>query len=572
MLNNTIVAENSSAIADIWGFVDKASSYDNIIGNAPSDGGLDNGINGNQTGVNPFLLPLGNYGGPTQAMPPAFGSPAINAGSVYFVAPGETDQRGFSRVSGNGADVDIGAVEVQPGGLGTHLELQGSGTAVPGSVMTWTATVLDDNNLPAVNFSGPVIISIASGPGNFTSNSTTDINAPYGTAVFNDLTLETPGYYTIQASFGNSTISEPLMVTGGQLGSIALSEGNAPAILMVNTLTDPASAPTSGNFLSLREAIEVVDAGTTKGLPAVELNQITGTLGDDDTIVFAPAVFGETGTINLTASLPEITTSVQILGPGPNQLTINGGGKYQFFVVAPSAWTVSFSGLTLADGFGVLGGGAIFMGNTDNEVPTDLTVSDCTFFNNDGGQGGEGGAIYGDGESIAVTHSTFTDNFAPEGGAVYSYGGIMNLSNVTFSGNEGDVDGAIYNYDTALYLSNDTFTGNYGTVNSEGGSVYNYDDVGNPMIVTNCSFTYNAVYNDGLGGAIYNDGTMNIEGCTFAFNTAGESDGGAVFMNSSSGIILNSTFADNSATGSPASLASGNGGALEFLTDAALLR
>ena len=111
--------------------------------------------------------------------------------------------------------MDIGAVEVQAGGVGTHLELQGPASVYLASVMSWNATVLDDNNVPAVNFSGPVIMSVAAGPGNFASSSTTVANAVYGSAAFTNLTLDTPGYYNVQASFGNSTV----MVAVGRHGA-----------------------------------------------------------------------------------------------------------------------------------------------------------------------------------------------------------------------------------------------------------------------------------------------------------------------------------------------------------------
>jgi len=65
----------------------------------------------------PLLAPLGNYGGPTQTMPPLLGSPAINAinpsdgksngGGNSFL----TDQRGFPRNVGRG--FDLGAVQLQ---------------------------------------------------------------------------------------------------------------------------------------------------------------------------------------------------------------------------------------------------------------------------------------------------------------------------------------------------------------------------------------------------------------------------------------------------------------------------
>jgi hypothetical protein len=58
----------------------------------------------------PDLASLGNYGGPTQTMPPLPGSPAIGAGNVganIF----STDQRGYPRTQ-NGL-IDLGAVELQ---------------------------------------------------------------------------------------------------------------------------------------------------------------------------------------------------------------------------------------------------------------------------------------------------------------------------------------------------------------------------------------------------------------------------------------------------------------------------
>ena len=65
---------------------------------------------GGYTGPAPDLAPLGNYGGPTQTMPPLPGSPAIGAGSVA-ANNFSTDQRGYARTQ-NGL-LDLGAVELQ---------------------------------------------------------------------------------------------------------------------------------------------------------------------------------------------------------------------------------------------------------------------------------------------------------------------------------------------------------------------------------------------------------------------------------------------------------------------------
>jgi predicted outer membrane repeat protein len=75
---------------------------------APSDANIAGSFFGanNITSGDPLLASLGDYGGPTQTMPPLLGSPAIDAADVTALT---TDQRGFSRMV-NGA-VDIGAVE-----------------------------------------------------------------------------------------------------------------------------------------------------------------------------------------------------------------------------------------------------------------------------------------------------------------------------------------------------------------------------------------------------------------------------------------------------------------------------
>ncbi len=86
-LLSAIVAANtaSSADPDVYGSV--SGSY-NLIGDGSGMTGISNGSNGNLVGVtgsnpdviNPDLLPLGYYGGPTPTMPLAANSPALNAG------------------------------------------------------------------------------------------------------------------------------------------------------------------------------------------------------------------------------------------------------------------------------------------------------------------------------------------------------------------------------------------------------------------------------------------------------------------------------------------------------------
>jgi Concanavalin A-like lectin/glucanases superfamily len=94
---------DSSYIANTIACSNTASSGPNIY--VPYGGLV---ATNNLMDTNALLAPLGNYGGPTQTMPPLPGSAAIDWGSDAAASLG-TDQRGYPRIAG--AHVDIGAVE-----------------------------------------------------------------------------------------------------------------------------------------------------------------------------------------------------------------------------------------------------------------------------------------------------------------------------------------------------------------------------------------------------------------------------------------------------------------------------
>ena len=108
-------------------------------------GGLTNGVNGNIVGVSPLLAPLGNYGGPTQTMPPLPGSPVIGAGSTVLIPAGiTTDQRGEPRIV-NGT-VDIGAFESQGFTLTPVAGSTPQGTPVNSPFANPLAVIVTANN------------------------------------------------------------------------------------------------------------------------------------------------------------------------------------------------------------------------------------------------------------------------------------------------------------------------------------------------------------------------------------------------------------------------------------------
>ena len=80
--------------------------------------------------IDPLLLPLGNYGGPTFTMALHAGSPALNNADCALAPP--TDQRGFPRPAGPGCD--LGATE---GASAPTLQLFRN--TPPPHLLRWTA-------------------------------------------------------------------------------------------------------------------------------------------------------------------------------------------------------------------------------------------------------------------------------------------------------------------------------------------------------------------------------------------------------------------------------------------------
>jgi hypothetical protein len=103
--------------------------------------------------VDPMLAPMGDYGGPTQTMPPLPGSPALDAGDSTASGLPSTDQRGFARISG--AAVDIGACEAQLPTLSPNSLPNG----VPGIAYSQTITATEETG----GAGGPYTFAVSAG-------------------------------------------------------------------------------------------------------------------------------------------------------------------------------------------------------------------------------------------------------------------------------------------------------------------------------------------------------------------------------------------------------------------------
>jgi hypothetical protein len=180
-----------------------------------------------------------------------------------------------------------------------------------------------------------------------------------------------------------------------------------------------------------------------------------------DVINFAPGLHG---TIALSGDPLSITDDLTIEGLGADAITVSGTLTSQVFEIA--GVTASISGLTIADGFGYIGGGIYNTGT--------LTLSNTTLSGNYAnyfwGYDGFGGGIYNAG-TLTVSNSTLSGNEA----------GVH-------TSNSGGVGGGIYNAGT-LTLSNSTLSDNYASGGC--GGIYNEDGgtatVGNTIVAGNSS-------------------------------------------------------------------------------------
>ncbi|MGD1020523.1 MAG: choice-of-anchor Q domain-containing protein [Verrucomicrobiia bacterium] len=323
------------------------------------------------------------------------------------------------------------------------------------------------------------------------------------------------------------------------------------------------------------------------------LRDALATAADGDTIDAS----GVSGTILLTNGELLVTNSVDIVGPGPGLLAVDGRATSRVFYISPSN-TVSISGLTITNGFA----DASFQASAGGGILNDnarLTVSNCTLSGNVAGFGGgilnnnatlevigttltfnghfsfNGGGVYSigyDGGSaiIKIRNSTLSGNSAENGGGIRSDGGrgtaSVEIVNSIISSNSAERGGGIWNSATdgsaSVQIANSTINGNStrNTGQSFGGGIYNFGNPGGSASVriANSTVSSNSTLT-GAGGGIYNDSvdgtaTVEIVNSTLSGNLArlATGAGGGIYNRGDSGAssvqIADSTVTGNSVT------------------------
>jgi predicted outer membrane repeat protein len=364
LMDNTLVAGNkASTDPDILGDVSASSKY-NLIGIATGNLiGINNGFNGNIVGtfaspIDPFLAPLGNYGGPTQTMALLGGSPALNVGDPSLAS--SADQRGVPR---NYGEVDIGAFNVKPGTDTTSSVLQAAINNSP--------PVNPANGHPTIALNPSTQAEANSLLGAFSPTTNTQLQG--ATNVTTDISITVaPSLSFKEANFkilvgirvlvngGIWTGGSPaLTLTSGDLsidGATFTNSTNAPTILVqggsltltnciIQESTDPSNPPAidvAGGSINLGTA--AAPGGDILSLPENGTLTVAGIILNDDA-THGSVIANADGSYTFDAAAGYIgpdTLTYQVVNPDN---TLTAPAPVYLLIGGPGSQTITFDPL-----------------------------------------------------------------------------------------------------------------------------------------------------------------------------------------------------------------------------------
>ena len=199
-----------------------------------------------------------------------------------------------------------------------------------------------------------------------------------------------------------------------------------------------------------------------------------------------------------------------INGNGYTGITVNSGQTLEFNNVGDTTSDTSKG----AYGFKPADGAVVY-----NKAGGTFTATNSVFSDNTTSDSGSGAVLANYGNAT-ITNSMFKDNSATNiGGAIYNEGTISSITGSTFSNNTANYGGAIYNQGAnVINISNSTFSNNI--ANALGGAIINQGTVN----ITDTNFSGNkgngaAIFNEG-GGSVYI--TADSANVSFTDNYFGE--------------------------------------------------
>jgi len=226
-------------------------------------------------------------------------------------------------------------------------------------------------------------------------------------------------------------------------------------------------------------------------------------------------------TIALTSGQITIDRTISIIGPGPDELIIDGSANGRIFQVFSSEENldVSISGITLTNG-SASSGGAIC--NDESLALTNVVIT-----TNTSPSGFGGGGIFNNGISLIVTKSTIMNNSSNLGGGIANRsGGSLIIDFTNISGNFANADHT-----------------------SSGGGIHN----GGEAFISDSAVSGNMA--SASGGGIANQGAITIERSTVSGNNVNTAGGGGIDNRSTETVVITNT----TISGNNSGLCSGGG-------------
>jgi predicted outer membrane repeat protein len=506
---NSIVAGNtaSSTAPDSFAFI--WSRGHNLIGNASGRGShfvASDLVGTADNPIDPLLAPLGDYGGPTQTMPPRPGSPAIDAGDDSVLASPynlTTDQRGAGYPRQFGSHVDIGAYEVGPSYLigastapSVVQALVNAAAASTGSVtlqLQASSDAVVSTVIHAVNSVTPSVplltVTLDLGGGTYTTD--TKVNTQSGVTLIIQngtliggspaLVVDAGSVVLNQVTALNATNAPTILVNGGSLevrrSTIQESTAFAQAALLVNggTVDLGTAADPGGNVFNVNGAGTLIQNETGNPVSAVGDTFENNGTSAPSIFVLNPAANGAL-TLSGNASIV-IPGAVVVDSSSKTALSVGGNAKL-------SAWATGVSvpdplvGLASPSPTGLSNYGAFGLtGNTSQTITpgiySQITVSGSARLTLNPGiyiiEGGDltvtgNASISGTGVTIYNAGSNYPNSGGNFGGITLSGNGMFNLSAPTTGAYAGILIFQSRQNTRALSLSGNATAGMSGTI------------------------------------------------------------------------------------------------------------
>jgi len=281
------------------------------------------------------------------------------------------------------------------------------------------------------------------------------------------------------------------------------------ATIDVNSLADDEA---DDGQCTLREAIIAANSGNSSGsMPG----ECAGGEFDPvvDRIEFTDAV---TGTINLNSALPNVNDPIDLIGPGADDLTIDGNA------ITTNTGALRIVSPTLIEGIR-------FVNTTST---------------------GSGGAI-NTSQPLTLREVVIEDNAARAGGGVYSEGDTTIERSVFRNNTATDFDGGAVNLANSgktLIVHESLFEGNQAAPGARSGGAINVGGSDHVTEISGSTFIDNAVNGgDRFGGAIRIGGaSLSVVNSTFTGNAA-TLHGGAIWASATDQVLANVTVQGNTA-------------------------